>query len=387
MRIGIVLTAGPVNGGTYQYSRSVLNALRDYGQDHEYVVFYDSPEFPTHEYASPHWTLHHYGKTDNNLVVKAARLMSTMGLTFFSPLARGRHQILLSYDLDLVICPSTTPAAWWCGLPFIVAIHDIWHRRKLPGTSMFSEPFRDIIWRRAAGSARIVLVESELGKAEIVSAYQIRDSKVHILPTGPATFIWNCDPAQETAVRKKYELPECYVFYPGGLAPAKNQRRVIEAIAILWKEHGLNIHAVFTGSAGSPYADKMRTIARTEGIDQSIHFLGMVRDEEMPLLYRGALCLTMASYIGPTNMPIWEAFAIGCPVVSSNTGAMPDQVGDAGLLFDPSDAKQLAECILRIYSDKQFVITLTERAYERVKPLRPETWARSLFQAIEDATQ
>ena len=384
MRIGIVVTSSPASGGTYHYSVAVLNALRDYGQCHEYVVFYDSPQFPATQYLLPSWTLHYYTKQDSSLSVKVARLFSTVGLTCLSPLARGRHQALLKYNLDLVICPSTTLSAWWCRLPFVIAIHDVWHRHNLPGTTRFSEPFRDIVWRRAARAARIVLVDSELGKAEVIEAYKILASKIRVLPTGPAPFIWEYDPIRWAEVRDRYKLPQYYVFYPGGFAPAKNQQRVIEAIAILNRRYKLDIHAVFAGPLGS-YGEEMKHLARAEGVGHLAHFLGLVPDQDMSLLYKGALCLTMASYIGPTNMPIWEAFAIGCPVVSSIVGAMPEQVGEAGLLFDPSDAEQLAECILQIYRDERLALTLVERGFVRIQPLRPESWAHALLQVLEEA--
>ena len=304
MRIGIPVTTGPANGGTYHYSLAVLNALRDYGQEHEYVVFYDSPQFPAQQYVRPDWTLHRHTQPDRAALVKIARFASTIGLTVFSPLARGRHRALLDYNLDLVMCPSTALAAWWCGLPFVVAIHDVWHRRKFPGSTRFSEPFREIIFRRAARSARIVLVESELGKTEVMAAYQMPEARIRILPTGPAPFIWNYDPEREADVSRTYGLPQCYVFYPSGFAPAKNQQRVIEAIAILHKRYGLDIHAVFAGPLGS-YGEQMKNLAQTEGIDQLVHFLGLVLDQDMPHLYRDALCLTMASCITNTSMPIW----------------------------------------------------------------------------------
>jgi len=383
MRVGIVITTSPNNGGTYYYSLKVLDALRDFGQGNEYAVFYDSPSFPVNDYALPHWTLH-YNVTQDGLGTKFARFFSAVGLTVISPLARGRYRALLDWKPDLVICPSTTLAAWWCGLPFIVAIHDIWHRYKLPGVIRFDEPFRDLQWRQAAKSARIVLVESELGKSEVVSNYGILERKIRILPTGPASFIWRHDPNRHDEIRAKYKLPEYYVFYPGGYSPAKNQRRIIEALAILHTEKELNINAILPGPLNA-YSAEISKLADELGIGHLVHIVGFVPDEDMSILYRNALCLVMASYIGPTNMPIWEAFAAGCPVISSNVGGMPEQVGDTGLLFDPSDARQLAERIERMYSDKNLRLTLIERGRLRIAPLSPENWARTLLSAIKDA--
>ena len=120
MRIGIIITTGPEHGGTYFYSLSVLNALRDYGQEHECIVFYDSEKFPAEEYKRDNWILHFYNKTDGFLT-KIARLLSLTGLKIFYPASRGRHSAVLAYKPDLIICPSTTMAALWCGIPYMVA--------------------------------------------------------------------------------------------------------------------------------------------------------------------------------------------------------------------------------------------------------------------------
>ena len=59
----------------------------------------------------------------------------------------------------------------------------------------------------------------------------------------------------------------------------------------------------------------------------------------------------MPSYFGPTNIPPLEAMALGCPVAVSNKYAMPEQVGDAGLLFDPDSPEEIAKCIKAMWLD------------------------------------
>lgn len=381
MRIGIVVTTGPENGGTYFYSIAVLNALRDFGLEHEYVVFYDSKAFPVEDYIRPNWILHQYVQQDT-VSTKAMRVLSLTGFRIFFRGARGRHAALLSYDLDLVICPSTTLAAWWCNLPFIVSVHDVWHRYNLPGTRLLNVVLRDVQWRRASESARLVLVESELGKSELISAYNIPESSVGILPTGPASFIWNPDIEKWPEIISRYNLSETYIFYPGGFSLAKNQLRIVEAVAILRSEKKVDVHAILAGPRNE-YSNEILGIARKLGINDLIHTVGLVPDSDMYCLYKGALGLVMASYIGPTNMPIWEAFAAGCPVISSNAGEMPLQVGDAGLLFDPSDKHQLAKCIWELYINQDLRLTLVERGRSRINHVHPKTWSQNLLSIVE----
>jgi glycosyltransferase involved in cell wall biosynthesis len=384
MRIGVVFSSGPDNGGTFQYSVSVLRALRDHGGDVDIVVFYDWPGFDRSEYDRPNWRFHRHDGPDLALAVRLARLGSAVGVAALRRVAAGRHGAMRDENLDLVICPSTSLAAWWCGLPYVVAIHDVWHRYRLPGASRFAEPGRDIAWRRAAREAEIVLVESELGRSEVMDAYGVPEDRIRVLPTGPASFIWDAGDIGDAGVHIRYGLTKPYVFYPGGVSPAKNQRRLIEAVAQVRQDNGIEIDIALAGPVGD-HGVELRALARSLGVDPLVQFLGMVPDEDMAPLYRGALCLCMPSYIGPTNMPIWEAFAAGCPVVSSTAGAMPEQVGDAGLLFDPDSSNELAACLIRLYRDASLRRALVERGHARIEPLRPVNWASTLLRAVGDA--
>lgn len=384
MKLGIIITTGPENGGTYFYSISILNALRNFGMGYEIFVFYDSNELPVDEYQLSDWILIKYPKNDTK-IIKLLRFLSLTELGIFRNLSSGRHSLLKKYNLDLVICPSTTLAAYWCKIPYIVAVHDVYHRYSYPGNSFLKEPFRDQQWRIASKNAEIVMVESDLGKIQLQEAYNIPDARIRKQPTGPAPFIWNFKPEMQQIIREKYKLPENYVFYPGGFNPGKNQKCIVQAIAHLKQVNNIEIHALFAGPY-NPYCDEIKQMSVNLDIENLIHILGLVPDDDMVYLYKNALALIMASYTGPTNMPIWEAFAAGCPVISSNAGEMPDQVGDAGMLFDPSDSTQLSVFIQKVFLDSKFRTEMIVRGYKRIEQIKPENWARNLLSIIEEVS-
>ena len=74
---------------------------------------------------------------------------------------------------------------------------------------------------------------------------------------------------------------------------------------------------------------------REMDIDRKVKFLGPVPDEDLPAIYRGALLLVLPSLIEGFGLPALEAMACGTPVVASNTTALPEVVGDGGILVDP----------------------------------------------------
>jgi glycosyltransferase involved in cell wall biosynthesis len=110
-------------------------------------------------------------------------------------------------------------------------------------------------------------------------------------------------------------------------------------------------------------------------------FLGYVPDSEMSALYRRARALIMPSFFGPTNIPQLEAFVAGCPVAVSGVYGVPDQVGDAALLFDPKSVDEIADVMERLWTDDELCKTLVEKGKHRAAIWGPEQF-RARFRDI-----
>lgn len=75
----------------------------------------------------------------------------------------------------------------------------------------------------------------------------------------------------------------------------------------------------------------------------------------------------MPTFFGPINIPQLEAFALGCPVITSNIYGIPEQVGDAALLVDPKNPEDIAEKIGKVWTDKKLGNSLIEKGYAQDK--------------------
>jgi glycosyltransferase involved in cell wall biosynthesis len=99
-----------------------------------------------------------------------------------------------------------------------------------------------------------------------------------------------------------------------------------------------------------------------------------VGDTELPALYRHALVFAYPSFAEGFGMPPLEAMASGVPVLTAASTAIPEVVGDAGLLVDPNDAAALREALARLLSDAALRTQLVERGLARAAEF---TWRRS----------
>jgi glycosyltransferase involved in cell wall biosynthesis len=125
------------------------------------------------------------------------------------------------------------------------------------------------------------------------------------------------------------------------------------------------------------YAAKLYRHVAALGLSRAVAFIGRRTTAELVELYRGCAVFTFPSSIESFGMPLAEAMACGAPIVASSTSAIPEIVGDAALLCDPSDSRDIAHKILRVLDDPGLRRSLCERSLMRAKEF---SWAGSARQ-------
>jgi glycosyltransferase involved in cell wall biosynthesis len=205
-----------------------------------------------------------------------------------------RNQALTIHDLSPLEHPE------WFRSSFA-----IWYRLFLP-----------ILARRV----RKVFTPSEYVKQKVIKRFGIKD--VTVTPDGVDPSIFHPYAKQTT-----FELPEDYVLFVGNLELRKNLGLLLHAwnkIKHDFKETWL----VIVGISGNVF----KTVNFSHQIER-VCFPGYVEDETLAGLYAGATVLVLPSQDEGFGLPALEAMASGTPVIVSDGGALPETVGDAGLIF------------------------------------------------------
>jgi len=270
----------------------------------------------------------------------------------------GRHldALLDDHGVDLVVLTAMAEAASRIGdHPFIVTVWDISHRDYPEFPDGFANRvFERREWALSATLTRAlaVIADSAFGARRIASLYHVDPGRIIVLPYLPSHAVrchaTKSGSATADGVRRKYDLPTRYVFYPAFFAEHKNHLYLLEGLIELERRHGITLHAVFCG--GNPI-DQTRVERQVKalGLADRVRILGYVPDEDIPALYEGALAMVMPTYTGPANIPPLEAAALGCPVIYSDLPWCRAQMGDAALYCDldrvPSLAGHLAALI------------------------------------------
>jgi glycosyltransferase involved in cell wall biosynthesis len=164
-------------------------------------------------------------------------------------------------------------------------------------------------------------------------------------------------------VKERYALEEPYLLAVGLLQPRKNLGRLLEAFSqVAAEELGLTLALV--GRTGWGAEAVQERIARPD-LAGRVRLLGAAPDEDLPLLYGGALALCYPSLYEGFGLPPLEAMACGTPVVVAGTTSLPEVVGDAGVLVDPEDVASIADGIRRVVTDEGLRRELSRRGLAR----------------------
>jgi glycosyltransferase involved in cell wall biosynthesis len=398
IRIGVWLSAELSGGGAFQYSLLTLMALFEMRKRNPEK--YDLVCFPLKR----GWERiieENFDEGAHNRVtvklnpaykvvkrlLKASHAAASLWeeIRKFFPFA---YRMIYKANLDLIICPAEEPLAYEQKVPTISTIHDLMHRyeSKFPeagAAGIFK--IREKRYKKMCQFSKVILVDSQLGKQQVIESYgSILNAKVLVLPYLPPPYILQHNAHRDYSyVKEKYNLPDKYIFYPAQFWEHKNHPRLIKAIKAL-QERNLIVNAVFVGSQKNSYNHTINLIRELK-LEEQVKILGYVPDEDMLALYKNCVALIMPTFFGPTNIPIVEALFLGVPVVCSNVYAMPEQVGEAGLLFNPNNIDDMTEKIYMIWTDEGLRKELVRKGFERIKDMTLENYAKQWEKIIETA--
>jgi len=374
MRIGILTLSTPDNGGIFQYTISMLEAFKLIRYKYNFIQIRhkDFPKILDKD------IIIEKPKNSINLMLKHV-IYAFTNILF--------DNIVSKINVDFIISPTITLLPCYMKKPYIVTIHDFQHEYFPEFFTLKQRLGRKIIYK-VGQKANMVICESNYVKRDIIKFLRILEEKIKVLPSPPPNYIQKTkiDKNKLKEVKEKYKLPDNFLFYPAQFWYHKNHINLIRAIKLIKNKYGQDIPLILVGSIKNNFRNVIKEIHKLE-LSQQVRYLGYVPDEDMPYLYKLATALVMPTLFESVSIPIWEAFHLGCPVVSSNVCALPEQVGDAGLIFDPHNIEDMAEKIYIVWTDAKLRECLEQKGYERVKDLTIENYAKQWEKILDEVLQ
>lgn len=297
----------------------------------------------------------------------------------------GRYK-LDGHPWEQVVLPRLVPTKGWLWSPGgsgplvtnrqVVTIHDVAHLEHPEWYSWKFSTFYRWLLPRLLKRVSLVLTVSEFSKVRIVDIFGLSSEKVIVTPLGVDTRFSRSSGERVKNVISHYGIDSPYLISIASISERKNLRRLIEA----WHQVGISgIRLVIVGAKGLPFAGKSYLPS-----DPSIMYLGYVPDEDLPVLYSGAVGAIYVSLYEGFGLPVLEAMACGTPVLASNVTSLPEVVGDAGLLVDPYDVEAIAHGICRLIGDSALREELKRKGLERAKQFTWERTADLTWQVLQE---
>jgi glycosyltransferase involved in cell wall biosynthesis len=253
----------------------------------------------------------------------------------------------------------------------VVTIHDVIHLRFPAYFSTVQRAYARLMIGHACRGADAVIVDSEFAGKELLRCFPCPPEKIHVIPLGVSEeFNPGRDGGSADDFRRKHNVGRRFLLYVGSLKPHKNVSALIRSIAGLSGLSDLQI--VCVGERIEEDA-ALRSLCISAGIADRVRSLGWLPETDLIAAYRAASAVVMPSMYEGFGFPVLEGMACGAPVIGSNAASIPEVLGDAGILFDPSSPGELSAAIQSVLDDPSLRESLREKGLRRAKLF---TWKR-----------
>ena len=376
--------------GTENYSYQILKHLVQIDQNNRYYI-YTRPVGAVHE---PPLFQAHRGAPLQFITIPFPRLWTQAGLA----------QQTFRDKLDVLFIPAhTIPLVRRPGLKTVVTVHDL-GAQYLPKTHQVKQRlYLNFMTHRQLKSATHIIAVSQATKDDLVKKVGIPKEKISVVYEGydKEKFKVQNSKFKVNQTIKQYNLTyHDYFLFVGTIQPRKNLERLIRAYRLQLTDYSQSKKAV-SGSqsavsnlpklvlAGGKgwLSDEIYGLPKKLGIEEHVKFLGYVPDEDLPALYSGAKAFLFPSLFEGFGLPILEAMACGCPVLTANTSSLPEVAGKAALLVNPYSVDDITQGIAKLTMYHELRTKLTNLGLEQVKKFSWEKAAQETLAVLEKVSK
>ena len=218
--------------------------------------------------------------------------------------------------------------------------------------------------RRVARSLPGIITVSEAARRDISRDFAINRDRFHIVPNG-------IDTERFYPIPEIDREPDRLIATNSADIPLKGLRYLLEAVARISKKRRIRLTVIGSPKKKSPISSLIREL----GIGDLLTFTGRIDHEEFVRQYAKAAIAVVPSVYEGFGLPAGEAMACGVPVISTTGGALPEVVGEAGLLIPPANVVELTRAILQLLDNPGQARQLGAKGYQRV--MNEFTWSRA----------
>lgn len=264
---------------------------------------------------------------------------------------------------------------------YLLTIYDLSYLYYPESYTFLNRLYYQLFLKHSIKMANRIIAISDAAKKEIVKEFNVPEKKIDIIyPAFDDHFgVMNKSVARDF-LSKNYNLSEPFFLFVGSLIPRKNLVRIILAFDKIKDESKHKL--VVIGKKGWLYEEIFDTVKKLN-LSSKVVFTNYVQESDLPYFYNAASSLVFASLHEGFGIPILEAMACGCPVITSNKSSMPEVAGDSAILVDPLNIGDIAAAMNKIIADKKLREELINKGLARIKQFSWDKSAEQLLNVYE----
>lgn len=290
---------------------------------------------------------------------------------------------------DILHCTSNTGPIW-SPVPLITILHDIIY---LESISIFNKAgtwyqklgnmYRRFVVPPVVRKSQRVSTVSNFERERIKNFMGLGDNLVTIYNGVGEHFKKIDDEKVLAAAKKKYKLPDHFLFFLGNTDPKKNTPNVLKAFAEFNAQSAMKYKLVMLDYEESALQKILSDVGYPE-IRKDIQLAGYVENTDLPAIINQCEVFLYPSLRESFGIPILEGMACGVPVVTSNTSSMPEIAGDAAYIVSPSNSEEITAAIVNILSDEVLKKDLSKKGMARAKNFSWQNMAKAYLGLYEE---
>jgi glycosyltransferase involved in cell wall biosynthesis len=366
MRIGIMLRhLGQHGGGVLVYTHNLLQEMLTLDTPHEFVLLYQEPSW------LGSYNNGNGGRVQEMVLGKAPSIMWDQWLVpqvekreEFDLIFNPKYSLpLLSQSRTVFVCHGLD----WYVMPWGSKLMDrLNHRYLIP---------------RYSQKADAIIAVSNTARQHLIEYLGVEEERIHTIYMGvDETFRRPVSPEELDEVKRTYRLPNHFFLYCGQIYPPKNFGRLIQAYAQVGPELGISL--VVAGGHTWLCKDEIALIDQL-GISQWVLWPGWIDHKTLPAFYALAEALVLPSLYESFGIPLLEAMASGCPIVTANRYGTAELAGPAAVLVDPEEVESITDGMHRVVMDRGLREQLIGAGRERAKDFSWDKCARETMRMLE----
>lgn len=373
MRIGLnLLHAMPGIGGGWNYIRDLVRSLLVAESDNHYVVFVTD------------FSESIINGIDNITIVKINVNSSKRinRLLFENTLLQ---YYFIKYRIDCV--------HWFCNyhslfnlVPSVVTIYDLQPFKEINKAPFLKRIGLRYLLRNSVKKSTLLLPMSNATRIDLRDILSAQDDKMIVIPPilNPAFNNMAISQLNISELRLKYKLPDNYWVYVAHYYPHKNHLGLLQAYSQLIRDNGFSPWPLVFRGDNLIDSDEIMSAINELKLNEHVTFLPRLEENEISLLYAAAGAMVFPSLYEGGGIPVLEAMACGCPVLSSRLPSILEYAGDAISYFDVSNSNGLAFAMRTFQEDVDLRAKLVQKGFVQVQEYAADKVVAKLLTAYKN---